>query len=46
MIKQVGYLYEVEAFFQESDTHIALMNDKKITVQRNLISGFKIEVED
>jgi len=46
MRKIVGYLYQVEAFFQDSATHVLLMDNKKITVQRDLSQGgFVIEAE-
>ena len=46
MRKIVGYTYQVEAFFQDPETHILLMDSKKITVQRDLdAGGFVIEAE-
>jgi len=35
----VGHLYQIEEYFQNPETHRALMNDKKITVQRDLMGG-------
>lgn len=44
--KKVHHLFEVEAFFQKSTTHVHLMDHKKITVHRHPTTfEFVIEVE-